>query len=206
MQEIKDLTAYRVSLKEKILQTATTAFAEKGIKEVKMDDIANALSISKRTLYEIYGDKESLLFEVVKQYTQRRREQLRKYGEEGHHVIEIIMEAYRLRVKESHDVNPAFYVDITRYPNIMKYMESQREENKEQFMLFMQRGVKEGLFRPDVDYTILPHLFEAIAQYVMKVNLYHKYSLEEIFTNLLLVPLRGFSTEKGLKILNNAKF
>ena len=25
-------------------------------------------------------------------------------------------------------------------------------------------------------------------------------------TNLLLVPLRGFSTEKGLKILNSAKF
>ena len=206
MQEIKDLTAYRLALKEKILQTATSAFVEKGIKDVKMDDIANALSISKRTLYEIYGDKETLLFEVVKRHTQNKREILRKYGEEGHHVIEIILEAYRLRVKESHDVNPAFYEDIIRYPQIVKYMESQREENKEQFMLFMQRGVKEGLFRPDVDYTILPHLFEAIAQYVMKVNLYNKYSLEEIFTNLLLVPLRGFSTEKGLKILNEAKF
>ncbi|MBR4920652.1 MAG: TetR/AcrR family transcriptional regulator [Prevotella sp.] len=206
MQEIKDLTAYRLALKEKILQTATMAFVEKGIKDVKMDDIANALSISKRTLYEIYGDKESLLFEVVKRHTQTKREQLRKYGEEGHHVIEIILEAYRLRVKESHDVNPAFYKDIIRYPMIVKYMESQREENKEQFLLFMQRGVKEGLFRADVDYTILPHLFEAIAQYVMKVNLYNKYSLEEIFTNLLLVPLRGFSTEKGLKILNEAKF
>ena len=206
MQEIKDLTAYRISLKEKILQTATKAFAEKGVKEVKMDDIANALSISKRTLYEIYGDKESLLFEVVKMHTQHRREQLRAYGEEGHHVIEIIMEAYRLRVKESHDVNPAFYVDIARYPKIVKYMENQREENKELFMQFMQRGVKEGLFRSDVDYSILPHLFEAIAQYVMKVSLYNKYSLEEIFTNLLLVPLRGFSTEKGLKILNETKF
>ena len=171
MQEIKDLTAYRLALKEKILQTATSAFVEKGIKDVKMDDIANALSISKRTLYEIYGDKETLLFEVVKRHTQNKREILRKYGEEGHHVIEIILEAYRLRVKESHDVNPAFYEDIIRYPQIVKYMESQREENKEQFMLFMQRGVKEGLFRADVDYTILPHLFEAIAQYVMKVNL-----------------------------------
>ena len=206
MQEIKDLTAYRLALKEKILQTATSAFVEKGIKDVKMDDIANALSISKRTLYEIYGDKETLLFEVVKRHTQNKRELLRKYGEEGHHVIEIILEAYRLRVKESHDVNPAFYEDIIRYPQIVKYMESQREENKEQFMLFMQRGVKEGLFRADVDYTILPHLFEAIAQYVMKTNLYNKYSLEQIFTNLLLVPLRGFSTEKGLKILNEAKF
>ena len=206
MQEIKDLTAYRLALKEKILQTATSAFVEKGIKDVKMDDIANALSISKRTLYEIYGDKETLLFEVVKRHTQNKREILRKYGEEGHHVIEIILEAYRLRVKESHDVNPAFYEDIIRYPQIVKYMESQREENKEQFMLFMQRGVKEGLFRADVDYTILPHLFEAIAQYVMKTNLYNKYSLEQIFTNLLLVPLRGFSTEKGLKILNEAKF
>ena len=56
MQEIKDLTAYRQSLKGKILETATKAFLSRGIKAVKMDDIASILSISKRTVYELYGD------------------------------------------------------------------------------------------------------------------------------------------------------
>lgn len=57
MQEKKNISTYREALKDKILETAMVAFAEKGIRAVKMDDIANSLSISKRTLYEIYGNK-----------------------------------------------------------------------------------------------------------------------------------------------------
>ena len=45
MQEIKDLNAYRMSLKERILETAMTAFAQYGIRAVKMDDIASGLSM-----------------------------------------------------------------------------------------------------------------------------------------------------------------
>lgn len=62
MQEIKNISTYRQSLKDKILETSMKMFQEKGIRAVKMDDIANRLSISKRTLYEIYDDKERLLF------------------------------------------------------------------------------------------------------------------------------------------------
>lgn len=42
---------YRKEIKEKILQLATTMFFQHGIRKVKMDDIANYLKISKRTLY-----------------------------------------------------------------------------------------------------------------------------------------------------------
>ena len=45
---------YRKEIKEKILQLATTMFFQHGIRKVKMDDIANYLKISKRTLYELY--------------------------------------------------------------------------------------------------------------------------------------------------------
>ena len=47
MQEItRDLTDYRIGLRDKILETAMAAFEKKGVKAVKMDDIATALSIS----------------------------------------------------------------------------------------------------------------------------------------------------------------
>ena len=66
MNVIRYNTSYRRSLKQKILTTAASLFAKHGIKAVKMDDISNELSISKRTLYEIYDNKELLLFECVK--------------------------------------------------------------------------------------------------------------------------------------------
>ncbi len=37
-------------------------FRSQGIKSVRMDDIAQQLGVSKRTLYELFGDKETLLF------------------------------------------------------------------------------------------------------------------------------------------------
>ena len=48
-------TEYREQLKGRILQSAMHEFRTNGIKQVKMDDIARKLCISKRTLYEIYG-------------------------------------------------------------------------------------------------------------------------------------------------------
>ena len=57
MQEIKDLTPYRQSLRDRILDAAMILFAKHGIRAVKMDDVSHALSISKRTLYELYDNK-----------------------------------------------------------------------------------------------------------------------------------------------------
>ena len=54
-------TSYRDGLKQKIIDTALPLFKENGIKAVKMDDIATILGISKRTLYEIIGDRKSVV-------------------------------------------------------------------------------------------------------------------------------------------------
>ena len=69
-------TTYRQELKEKILITAINLFHKHGIRSVKMDDIANELKISKRTLYEIYSNKEELLLEVVRRDKQREKRRL----------------------------------------------------------------------------------------------------------------------------------
>ena len=57
---------YRNELKERILEYSEKEFYANGVKQVKMDNIANYLSISKRTLYEIYPTKEDLLLECLK--------------------------------------------------------------------------------------------------------------------------------------------
>ncbi len=36
-------------------------FYKRGVKAVKMDEISRGLHVSKRTVYEIFGDKEELL-------------------------------------------------------------------------------------------------------------------------------------------------
>lgn len=58
-------SASRSELRERIIQTVVKAFSTHGIKSITMDDIAASLGISKRTLYEVFSDKKSLLEECI---------------------------------------------------------------------------------------------------------------------------------------------
>ncbi len=51
----------KIDLRERIVMEATILFQAQGVKQVRMDDIARELSISKKTLYELFSDKEELL-------------------------------------------------------------------------------------------------------------------------------------------------
>ena len=51
--------------REKIVEHVSQMLSSFGIKSVRMDDVANSLGMSKRTLYEMFGDKEELLYESM---------------------------------------------------------------------------------------------------------------------------------------------
>lgn len=204
MQEIRETTAYKKSLKGRILEAAMKAFAQRGVKAVKMDDIAQMLSISKRTLYEIYKDKEELLYQGVVQYDQNNRQYLAAFVEQASSVMDIIIEFYQRRVVSVGTVNPLFYEDIHKYPKVVEYLNKEREHAYDQFLGFLQRGVREGYFREDVDYELVTQLFNAINTYVMNQHLLSCYPIQQVFANMLLIPLRGFCTKKGLQVIENS--
>ena len=204
MQDLKETTCHRAVLRERIMDTAMMAFSERGVKAVKMDDIAAMLGISKRTLYEIFEDKETLLFQGVVKLDRQRQEHLFDYAEQGHHVIDIIMEACRIKVAEMRSVNAVFYEDIMKYPQVEAYVRNEHERALADFLKFMQRGVDEGYLRPDINYDLIPHILDAFALYVKSNKLIRKYSIEDIFRNMLLVALRGICTAKGVEAVDEA--
>ena len=204
MQEIRETTAYKKSLKGRILEAAMKAFAERGVKAVRMDDVSQMLSISKRTLYELYTDKEELLYQGVVKYDQDNRKHMTAFIEQASSVMDIIIETYQRRVVSIGSVNPQFYEDIQKYPKVVEYLNKEREHAYDQFLGFLQRGVREGYFREDVDYELVAQMFNAINTFVMNQHLLSRYSIQQVFVNMLLVPLRGFCTEKGLQVIENS--
>ena len=202
MQVLRETTAYRAALRERIIEKAMQDFSKHGIRAVKMDTLAKELGVSKRTMYEIFEDKESLLFEGIKVYGDRKREYLHSYAEEGHDVIDIIMEAYHMKVEEVRAVNPDFYLDLMKYPRLAQHMKEAQQKSREGFLAFMKRGVDDGYFRPDVNYELVPHIFDALGQYILSNSLVQQYSVEELFSNCFLIALRGFCTEKGLHTID----
>jgi len=197
------MTDYKLSLRDRILETAMPIFAQHGVKGTKMDDVASALSISKRTLYEIFGTKEQVLYEGASYYHHRRESELKAFADDpAHDVLDIIVFLYSRHVRELANVNPQFFEEIKSYPRIKQFIDRQRRHNSENFLLFIQRGINEGLFLPDIDYKLIAQLFEAEGQYMNERQLYQQYSFNQLFFNILFVTLRGFCTLQGIARLD----
>ena len=167
-----------------------------------MDDIANDLKISKRTLYEIYSNKEELLLEVVRRHKQEERRQMQAFDKPGMNVINIVIEVCRHRIEEFSRINPQFFEDIHKYPELLAYVRSQHKEREGDVLSFMQRGIDEGLFLSDINYEIVRTLTIASQQAIMNQYLYKTYDVKELAYIGILLYIRAFCTIKGIKLLD----
>ena len=201
MQETKNISPYKQGLRDKIITSAMLAFAKKGIRQVKMDDVASELGISKRTLYEIFDKKEDLLYEGVKYYLGERRSQMEQRAKSCNNVMEIILLAYKQKVEEVRQTNPCFYTDLVKYPKVARYLAQQNQQMLTNMTKFIERGIEEGYFRKEVNPELVARLFDALGKYVMEQQLYCLYTIEDIFTNLVFVTIRGICTEKGIEVI-----
>lgn len=195
-------TTYRQELKEKILITAINLFHKHGIRSVKMDDIANELKISKRTLYEIYSNKEELLLEVVRRDKQREKRRLDEIGRTGSNVINIIIEICRFRLEEFSQINPLFFEELHKYPELLAYVCRVHDERETDAHAFIQRGIDEGLFLPNLNYNIVRTMTVALQNAIMNQYLYKKYDIKELAHVSILFFIRAYCTMKGVKLLD----
>lgn len=201
MQETKTISAYKLGLRGRILETAMRSFAEKGIRAVKMDDVAAQLGISKRTLYEVFENKELLLFEGVKEFHAHRSEDIKAQTERCKNVMEILLVVYKAKVEDFRQTNPQFYVDLVKYPKVSRFLNQENQKRRKSVVKFLERGIYEGYFREEMNHELVSKLLDALGKYIMMNQLYRQYSIEEIMMNTVFVSLRGICTEKGLKAM-----
>jgi AcrR family transcriptional regulator len=202
MQEIKIISAYRQSLKTRILEAASDAFSQKGIKSVRMDDIAQSLNISKRTLYEIYENKEVLLFECLKTSKARAQEEMTFIAAQQNNVMDIILDIYRSKMSQLQKINPQFYSDLEKYPQLQSFLEEQHDKDRTKLKDFLRRGIEEGYFKGDINVDIIANVFDAINEYMKNHKLYTEFPLEQLFNNMLFVTIRGICTQKGVAVID----
>lgn len=188
----------RMEQKEHVLRIAMHEFIHHGIKQVKMDDVAKMLGMSKRTLYEIFQDKEDLLLEGVKSYKQYCREQQELDLQRSQNILELLLRSFSRKMEEFRHTNFRFYQDIYRYPKVLQYLKHCSEEENKDFREQMERGVKEGLFRSDINYDIFILLLSEQFRVLFERDGWDRFSPMDMFRSILFVSLRGILTHQGL--------
>ncbi|MDR1344758.1 MAG: TetR/AcrR family transcriptional regulator [Tannerellaceae bacterium] len=188
-------------LKEQILMVAFDLFSQYGIKSVSMDDIARHLAISKRTIYETFPDKETLLTEGIEYSHLIMSDYLMRIEKEPHTALEIILLLFEKLMKHPRWYSRKFYEDLKRYPVALEKKEYQKTRFADVCSRIFNRGIKEGVFQADVNFEIMVLLAKEQLKMLTMPQSFSKHSNEEIYGTVLITFLRGISTDKGRAIL-----
>lgn len=195
------------NVRELILKTALEQFTKHGIKDVKMDDIASTLSISKRTIYELFNDKEQLLYEALKLHNENILNEGKLIVRNASHTLEIILKLYDKYVDIISNINKKFFTDLKKYPDICKSKKHNEEQNDKKFLAWIEMGRKQGLFREDANLEIFSYILRQNLETIFTVNMgeenntLSKFPPRELGRTLIIFYLRGISTPKGQEII-----
>lgn len=193
----------RVELRERIILAAVELFTTNGIKSITMDEIAASLGISKRTLYEVFPDKETLLEECILKSQKDGDIFVKGVIETSSNVLEVLLRCYQWSIERFHATNKKFFEDIKKYPKAYQLMKNKSDRSSEDTVNFFKEGVKQGIFRDDVNFAIINLLVRDQLDLLMNSDICNEYSFLEVYESIMFTFLRGISTEKGARVLED---
>jgi len=195
-----------MALKDDILSQATTLFNQWGLKTVTMDQLAQSLAISKKTLYQEYKTKGELVQAAVNRHFETVQAAMRSILVKNINAIDKLFEVdfQVCEIVRRHD--PTIQFQLKRYyPEVYDSLRQQRQNVLlEHATRNMVQGQAEELYRPDLDRDLLAMLyFNRVEFLVSKEELCdNQPELQANLLKLLEYHIRGMATPEGLSYLN----
>lgn len=193
--------------KERIIEQAMQMFSLEGIKTVRMDDIAQRLGVSKRTLYELFGDKEGLLYLAMDCYFEQSRLRRSQLCVGAGNVLEAIFMLLSDVMDDSVVTNRLLDNLRKFYPSVYeKLIHEGTEKSRRDFRAMLEQGIADGLFtaRFNMDLAISV-LYYTVSAIVSREGLLlpEGVSEREAFVQIISNFFRGISTAKGLQLVDD---
>ena len=185
------------AMRRKIEEVALKVFHEKGIRGVTMDEIAHLLTMSKRTLYQIFTDKEELLMACVKFDHKKEKDYFDRVATSTSNVLEQILMIFEQRLNKLSQINPNFFLDAEKYPKLRSYFKQEEAENEEKTADFFNKGIRQGVFREGINWHIAYKALASLVDLTFKTYIYGNSNPRDIIYSTVLVYLRGMTTIKG---------
>lgn len=190
------------ALKCRIVEAASQAFTKQGVRSVHMDDLAISLSISKRTLYELFNDKEQLLLEVIRLHWQETNNYMLEIISGTENVLEIIFAFYKRKLNELGELNPQFFRDLRKYPEILNALHEEYRKNDAIAITWFQKGVEQGIFRGDINFDIISQAMSMQLDMIIYSDITENYPLAQIYSEVTILHMRGITTIKGQQMID----
>jgi len=193
-------------MKESIVQKASTLFIQRGFKSVTMDDLADALAISKKTLYTHFENKEQLVRESSFHVFDSVCHEIEFIKNKAAHPIEELytVKSAVLKYYQNEDTSPVYQLQ-KYYPGIYTELKDQ-EYDRLGIMVqsSLKLGISTGLFRPNIDIDFVSRLYLNGMRGIRDIAIFppSQFNMKTLFESYLEYHARAIVTPKGLDILN----
>ena len=192
-------------IEEKIIQASHDLFMRYSIKSITMDDIARHLSISKKTIYQYFKDKNDLVLQVTSNHLKEEKLEIQSIKNTTTNAIETLIEESMWLRRNITDMNPSLLYDLQKYHHQAweLYLESKEMVYIRSLVETLVKGISEGYFRKDIDPEILAVLRVEQIQMSLENLIYprSRFEFKDVQTQLFNHFLNGLVSEKGRKLL-----
>lgn len=193
--------------KDRIIEQAMQMFVSQGIKSVRMDDIAQQLGVSKRTLYELFGDKESLLYLAMEHFFESKRIERLEACAGARNVLEAMFRVLG-RVMDDAEVLHRLLGNLRKfYPAIHeRLLREGSAKSRCDLGTMLRQGIADGLFvesiNIDLAISVLYYTASAITDR-KDLLLPEGMSEREAFVQIVSNFFRGISTVEGARLVDD---
>lgn len=191
-------------MREKILEKAGKMFLNYGFKSATMDDIANEMGVSKKTLYKYFDNKNSLVEQVTEQIYQSCLNVISKISEQGFSPIKENFEIKKVfrEMFKNFGASPLFQLK-KYYPLIyQKVITIQKIAFSESITNNIKKGIAQGFYREDLNVEICVDFYLSLMYSIHEKEIPHADFLV-LEHEVLIYHTRAIATSKGRKELEN---
>ena len=193
--------------REKIISQAADMFVELGIKSIRMDDIAGALGISKRTLYEMFADKEELLYLCITHLQERDWNMVDSATAGCTDLVEALFTSFRV-ILDNSERRRRMSTNLQKfYPQLYaRVAEQSVRTSLARLRSTMNLYIAEGLFSKNIDVDLSITIF-----YYTAVNIFGRMNNvvlpdgvteKKAFMYTMVHFFRGLSTARGMELID----
>ena len=194
-------------MKDKIIEVANELFLNLGFKSVTMDDIANKIGVSKKTIYKYFKNKTELVDVVTNHTFETISCGIDEICNKNLNPIEQIFSIKRLVMEHLKDEKSSPQYQLQKY-----YPETYASLKDKQFLMMqeciidnLKIGIEKGFYRTNIDLEFIARIYFIGLTGIKDKDFFplDNYSMKELMNYYLEYHMRGICTEKGIQQLEN---
>lgn len=188
-----------------LLDKITEEIVSRGPSDTSMDLLAQRLSMSKRTLYEIFGSKDDMLLAVLTNIREKLRDDITKIVQSSDNIMSMMANAFLCIQQFVSGINLKFFQDMdTKYRHLRETFDQGFDCWKEPMMTGFQVGIKEGVFRPDANYELVVRLLRVQMESLKRMEEFFppQITVKQATSAIVLGMLRSIASPKGMEVLD----